>query len=76
MDISVFLPKENELPLDILIDGGGMTKIFRSIACIGDSLSSGFFSYPSYLVCIVIAFLALYLLYDISTNSLIFFAQG
>ncbi|MBE6911670.1 MAG: SGNH/GDSL hydrolase family protein [Ruminococcaceae bacterium] len=43
MDISAFLPKENELPLDKLIDGGGLTKIFRRIACIGDSLSSGEF---------------------------------
>ncbi|MBQ9985064.1 MAG: SGNH/GDSL hydrolase family protein [Oscillospiraceae bacterium] len=43
MDISNFLPKENELPLDTLIDGGGLTKIFRTIACIGDSLSSGEF---------------------------------
>ena len=33
----------NELPLDNIIEGGGFCGIFRSIACIGDSLSSGEF---------------------------------
>lgn len=43
MNIEGFLIKEGELPLDNIIDGGGMTKIFRTIGCIGDSLSSGEF---------------------------------
>lgn len=35
--------KENEKPLDNLLENGGNTAIFRTIACIGDSLSSGEF---------------------------------
>lgn len=34
---------ENEKPLDTIKDDGGYTAIFRTIACIGDSLSSGEF---------------------------------
>ncbi len=41
MDITKYYAKEGELPLDNILDDGGFTSIFRSIACIGDSLSSG-----------------------------------
>lgn len=34
---------ENEKPLDRLVTNGGFTGIFRTIGCIGDSLSSGEF---------------------------------
>lgn len=34
---------ENEKPLDRMVTDGGMCSIFRTIACIGDSLSSGEF---------------------------------
>ena len=34
---------EKEKPLDRVVDDGGMCAIFRSIACVGDSLSSGEF---------------------------------
>ncbi len=34
---------ENEKPLDKLMDDGGFASIFRTFACIGDSLSSGEF---------------------------------
>lgn len=37
--------EENEKPLDIIKENGGYTAIFRTIACIGDSLSSGEFEY-------------------------------
>lgn len=43
MDLSSYLPHENERPLDRIVDDGGLTAIFRTIACIGDSLSSGEF---------------------------------
>lgn len=43
MDISEYIKNENEKPLDIIKKDGGFTKIFRTIACIGDSLSSGEF---------------------------------
>lgn len=42
MDIKQFFP-ENEKPLDRLVEDGGFSVIFRNIACIGDSLSSGEF---------------------------------
>ena len=32
---------ENEKPLDRIVTDGGFCGIFRRIACIGDSLSSG-----------------------------------
>ncbi|MBE6610675.1 MAG: SGNH/GDSL hydrolase family protein [Ruminococcaceae bacterium] len=34
---------ENELPLESLVTDGGFVGIFRTIACVGDSLSSGEF---------------------------------
>ncbi len=43
MNMTEFLPAENERPLDRLPADGGFTSIFRTIACIGDSLSSGEF---------------------------------
>ncbi len=43
MDITRFLAKEGELPLDHIITDGGFCGIFRRIACVGDSLSSGEF---------------------------------
>ncbi len=43
MDMTEFLPVENEKPLDRLPVDGGYTSIFRTIACVGDSLSSGEF---------------------------------
>ena len=33
----------NERPLDNIVDDGGFSAIFRRIACVGDSLSSGEF---------------------------------
>ena len=41
MDIKEFYAKEGEKPLDYLLSDGGFCKIFRTIGCIGDSLSSG-----------------------------------
>lgn len=38
-----FLFDPNEKPLDRIIDDGGFASIFRTIACVGDSLSSGEF---------------------------------
>lgn len=43
MNISEFMPTKDEKPLDRLVGDGGFTGIFRTIACIGDSLSSGEF---------------------------------
>lgn len=43
MDFKNYYAKEGELPLDEIKPDGGFTKIFRTIACIGDSLSSGEF---------------------------------
>ncbi len=43
MDITKFYPNENEKPLDNLVSNGGMCSILRTIACVGDSLSSGEF---------------------------------
>lgn len=43
MDLTSFLPAEGELPLQRLVDDGGFTAIFRTIACVGDSLASGEF---------------------------------
>ncbi len=42
MDINAFF-NENEKPLDTLLNDGGFSGIFRTVACIGDSLSSGEF---------------------------------
>lgn len=44
MDIKDLFP-ENEKPLDRLLPDGGFCGIFRSIGCIGDSLSSGEFEF-------------------------------
>lgn len=35
------LDDQNERPLERLLEGGGFSAIFRSVGCIGDSLSSG-----------------------------------
>ncbi len=43
MDIKKFMANENEKPLDNIVDDGGFTAIFRTIGCVGDSLSSGEF---------------------------------
>jgi hypothetical protein len=43
MDINKLLFNENEKPLDTLCTDGGFVGIFRTIACVGDSLSSGEF---------------------------------
>ena len=43
MDISEFVMNENEKPLDRLVSDGGFCSIFRKIAVVGDSLSSGEF---------------------------------
>lgn len=42
MDMTPFLDTD-EKPLERLVDDGGFTAIFRTIACVGDSLSSGEF---------------------------------
>ena len=41
MDIKQFMAIEGEKPLDHLVSDGGFCNIFRTIGCIGDSLSSG-----------------------------------
>ncbi|MBE6569560.1 MAG: SGNH/GDSL hydrolase family protein [Ruminococcaceae bacterium] len=41
MDISKYYAIEGENPLDEIKPHGGLTAIFRTIGCIGDSLSSG-----------------------------------
>lgn len=43
MDISRYLAKKGELPLDNIVTDGGFFKIFRKVAVIGDSLASGEF---------------------------------
>lgn len=43
MDMTAFYPHEGEKPLDNLVTDGGFCSIFRSIACVGDSMSSGEF---------------------------------
>ena len=43
MDWKKLLQPENEKPLDRIVDDGGFAAIFRSFACVGDSLSSGEF---------------------------------
>ena len=42
-DIDVFYAPADEKPLDNMVADGGFCGIFRTIACIGDSLSSGEF---------------------------------
>lgn len=46
MSVNSYLTGPNEKPLDRILENGGATAIFRSIACIGDSLSSGEFQIP------------------------------
>lgn len=41
MDLKQFMKKEGEQPLESIVQNGGFCGIFRKIACIGDSLSSG-----------------------------------
>lgn len=41
MDFKDYMLKPGEKPLDRIVDDGGFTGIFRKIACVGDSLSSG-----------------------------------
>ena len=43
MDIRKYLCDENEKPLDRMVTDGGFVGIFRTIAVVGDSLSSGEF---------------------------------
>ena len=43
MDIQKYMKIEGEKPLDNIVTNGGFCGIFRKIACIGDSLSSGEF---------------------------------
>lgn len=43
MNLSTIFENENEQPLDRIVPNGGFTAIFRTIACVGDSLSSGEF---------------------------------
>lgn len=43
MNMNDFLPVEGEKPLDRTVTDGGYCGIFRTIACVGDSLSSGEF---------------------------------
>jgi len=44
MNYDMYYCKENEKPLDVISELGGFCSIFRSIGCIGDSLSSGEFA--------------------------------
>ena len=43
MDINRFFDNKNEKPLDNLVNDGGFCSILRTVACVGDSLSSGEF---------------------------------
>lgn len=43
MDIKQFIKIDGEKPLDRIVSNGGLCGIFRTIACIGDSMSSGEF---------------------------------
>lgn len=43
MDINKYLSNPEEKPLENIALNGGMCRIFREIACVGDSLSSGEF---------------------------------
>lgn len=43
MNIEEFIGNESEKPLDRIVSDGGFTAIFRTICCVGDSLSSGEF---------------------------------
>ena len=41
MDINQYYLRDGEKPLDVLRPDGGFFSIFRTVACVGDSLSSG-----------------------------------
>ena len=43
MNIEPFFPRAEEKPLDTLVGDGGLCGVFRTIGCVGDSLSSGEF---------------------------------
>lgn len=43
MNLNKYLADPAEKPLERIVDDGGFTSIFRTIGCIGDSLSSGEF---------------------------------
>ncbi len=43
MNLKPYLASPDEKPLDRIVDDGGFAAIFRTIGCIGDSLSSGEF---------------------------------
>jgi lysophospholipase L1-like esterase len=47
MDITKFYADPEERPLDVIKPDGGFTAIFRTIACVGDSLASGEFESTS-----------------------------
>ena len=46
MNLKAYLKQDGEKPLDNIVSDGGFFKIFRTVACIGDSLSSGEFESP------------------------------
>lgn len=46
MDINKYMTADSEKPLDNIVTDGGFCGIFRTIACVGDSLSSGEFQLP------------------------------
>ena len=43
MDVSAYIRNEKERPLDVIKPDGGFFGIFRTVACVGDSLASGEF---------------------------------
>ena len=43
MNIQAYMGDRNERPLDRIIEGGGFASLFRTFACVGDSLASGEF---------------------------------
>lgn len=43
MNIQAFMGDKNEKPLDNIVTNGGFFGIFRTVGCVGDSLSSGEF---------------------------------
>ena len=43
MDIGRFMKQDGEKPLDNIVSNGGLSCIFRTVACVGDSLASGEF---------------------------------
>ena len=43
MNIGKYIKNHDEKPLDNIVSDGGFCSIFRTIGCVGDSLSSGEF---------------------------------